>query len=107
MMSEELGLQPVESSPLSSGLVVGASYIVAAAVPLLPYLVFTGGRALLASMMLTASALYLVGVGKARITQRPEFRAGVEMMLTGLIGTGGCWAIGHVVARAFGAAVAP
>ena len=107
MMSEELGLQPVESSPLSSGLVVGSSYIVAAAVPLLPYLVFTGGLALLASMMLTASALYLVGVGKARITQRPEFRAGVEMMLTGLIGTGVCWAIGHVVARAFGAAVAP
>src|SRR6476469_1060113 len=70
MMSEELGLQPVESSPWSAGLVVGSSYIVAAAIPLLPYLVFGGHRALLMSMAMTAAALYLVGVAKARITQR-------------------------------------
>jgi VIT1/CCC1 family predicted Fe2+/Mn2+ transporter len=107
MMSEELGLQPVESSPWSAGLVVGSSYIVAAAIPLLPYLVYGGHRALLISMMLTAAALYLVGVAKARITQRPEFRSGAEMMLTGLVGTGICWGIGHAVAKAFGSAVLP
>ena len=42
MMSEELGLQPVESSPWSAGLIVGVSYIVAAAIPLLPYLFIPG-----------------------------------------------------------------
>src|SRR5262249_37328227 len=36
MMTEELGLQPVDSSPLSAGVVVGFSYVIAAAIPLLP-----------------------------------------------------------------------
>jgi VIT1/CCC1 family predicted Fe2+/Mn2+ transporter len=103
MMSEELGLQPIESSPLSAGLIVGVSYIVAAAVPLLPYLFFVGTRALLASMTLTAVALYCVGVAKARITQRPELRAGIETMMTGLVGTLVCWGIGRVVAHVAGA----
>lgn len=99
MMSEELGLQPVESSPWSAGLIVGVSYIVAAAVPLLPYLFYVGLRALFGSMALTAVALYGVGVAKARITQRPELRSGIETMATGLIGTGICWGIGRAVAH--------
>ncbi len=106
MMSEELGLQPVEGSPWSAGLLVGVSYILAAAVPLVPYLFLVGSRALLASMTITAAALYGVGVAKARLTQRPELRAGIETMMTGLIGTAVCWGIGRAVAHVAGA-VAP
>jgi VIT1/CCC1 family predicted Fe2+/Mn2+ transporter len=102
MMSEELGLQPVESSPWSAGLIVGVSYIIAAAVPLLPYLIWVGMRALLGSMALTAVALYAVGVAKARITQRPELRSGIETMMTGLVGTAICWGIGRAVAHIAG-----
>lgn len=105
MMAEELGLSPVESSPLSAGLVTGVSYMLAAAVPLLPYALLTGARALLGSAAITAVALYLVGVGKARITQRPELRAGIETMLTGLVGTAVCWGIGRAVAHLFGGAI--
>jgi vacuolar iron transporter family protein len=103
MMTEELGLSPVESSPWSAGLVVGFSYVLAAAVPLLPYLFLRDGQALIASMMVTAVALYAVGVAKARLTQRPELRAGIETMLTGLVGTAICWGIGRVVAHVAGA----
>src|SRR5262245_61450148 len=106
MMTEELGLTPVESSPWSAGLVVGFSYVLAAAVPLLPYLFLRGGRALVASMAVTAVALYAVGVAKARLTQRPELRAGIETMMTGLIGTAVCWSIGRAVAH-FAGAVTP
>jgi VIT1/CCC1 family predicted Fe2+/Mn2+ transporter len=102
MMSEELGLQPVEGSPVSAGLIVGISYVLAAAVPLVPYLFLVGTRALLASMTITAVALYAVGVAKARLTQRPELRAGIETMMTGLIGTAVCWGIGRVVAHVAG-----
>ena len=102
MMSEELGLQPVEGSPWAAGLIVGISYVLAAAVPLLPYLFLVGTRALLASMTITAAALYGVGVAKARLTQRPELRAGIETMMTGLIGTAVCWGIGRVVAHVAG-----
>jgi vacuolar iron transporter family protein len=106
MMTEELGLAPVESWPWSAGLVVGFSYILAAAVPLVPYLFLEGGRALLASAAVTAVALYAVGVAKARLTQRPELRSGVETMLTGLVGTGVCWGIGRAVAH-FAGGVTP
>jgi VIT1/CCC1 family predicted Fe2+/Mn2+ transporter len=99
MMSEELGLQPVEGSPLAAGFIVGISYVLAAAVPLLPYLFLVGSRALLASMTITAAALYAVGVAKARLTQRPELRAGIETMMTGLAGTAICWGIGRAVAH--------
>ena len=102
MMTEELGLQPVEGSPWSAGLVVGISYVLAAAVPLVPYLFLVGVRALLASMAVTAVALYAVGVAKARLTQRPELRAGIETMMTGLVGTLVCWGIGRVVAHVAG-----
>lgn len=106
MMTEELGLTPVEGSPLAAGVVVGFSYVLAAAVPLLPYFFFVGGSALAASMAVTAIALYLVGVAKARLTQRPELRAGVETMMTGLVGTAVCWGIGRAVAH-FAGGVTP
>jgi vacuolar iron transporter family protein len=84
--------------------VVGSSYVFAAAVPLLPYFFFAGMRALFASMAITAVALATVGVVKARLTQRPELRAGIETMMTGLVGTGICWGIGRVVAHLVGGA---
>lgn len=101
MMTEELGLSPVDSSPWSAGLVVGLSYVLAAAVPLVPYLFLLGNAALLASAAITAVALAAVGVAKARLTQRPQLRAGVETMMTGLIGSAVCWSIGRAVAHVF------
>ncbi len=107
MMSEELGLSPVESSPWSAGLVVGCSYVLAAAVPLFPYLFLLGWHALVVSVAVTSIALVAVGVGKARLTQRPQARAGFETMLTGLVGTAVCWAIGRGVAHLFGGGMTP
>ena len=69
------------------------SYVLAAAVPLLPYFFFVGTRALFASMVMTGRRC-TVGVAKARLTQRPELRAGMETMATGLVGTGICWGSG-------------
>jgi vacuolar iron transporter family protein len=102
MMTEELGLTPVEGSPLTAGVVVGFSYIVAAAIPLAPYLLTSGLRALFVSVVLTAFALLSVGVGKARLTQRPQLRGGLETMLAGLIGTAACYGIGQLGAHLLG-----
>ena len=43
-----------------------------------------------------------VGFVKARLTQRPELRAGIETMMTGLVGTAICWGIGRAVAHVVG-----
>ena len=107
MMTEELGLQPVDSSPMSAGVVVGGSYVIAAAVPLAPYLVLVGTPALAVSTAVTAVALGAVGVAKARLTQRPQLRAGIETMATGLVGTTICWGIGRAVAHFFGGGATP
>jgi vacuolar iron transporter family protein len=102
MMTEELGLTPVEGSPWSAGLVVGCSYIIAAAVPLAPYLFLTGLAALALSVVLTGGALLGVGIGKARLTQRPQLRGGIETMLAGLVGTAACYGIGQLGAHLLG-----
>jgi VIT1/CCC1 family predicted Fe2+/Mn2+ transporter len=96
MMSEELGLSPVEGSPWAAGLVVGFSYVVAAAIPLAPYLFASGLAALGISTAMTAAALLAVGVGKARLTQRPQLRSGLETMAIGLIGALACYGIGQL-----------
>jgi len=102
MMSEELGLQPSNDSALKAGVVVGASYLVAAAIPLLPYLLLATRLALVASVALTGLALVAVGVGKARFTQRPPSRAALETLIAGWLGTVVCWGIGQMAAHFIG-----
>ena len=102
MMSEELGLaEPIES-PLRAGLVVGLSYLLAAAVPLAPYLVLPLRAALAGSLVLTSIALFAVGVAKARFTQRKLARAGMETLVAGLAGTAVCYGIGQLAVLLIG-----
>ena len=96
MMAEELGLSPVDDPPLKSALVVGFSYFIAAAIPLIPYLFFEARAALIASIVVTAVALGAVGAGKARFTQQPATRGAVETIVMGLVGVGVCWGIGKL-----------
>jgi len=105
MMSEELGLAPAQQSALRAGLVVGASYLVAAGVPLLPYTFLPLRWALGASIVLTGVALVAVGVAKARFTQRPRLRAAVETLLAGWLGTAVCYGIGRVATHFLGSSV--
>jgi vacuolar iron transporter family protein len=102
MMSEELGLSPVEISPWRAGLTVGLSYVVAAAVPLIAYLFFRAQVALPVSIGLTSVALVGVGVAKSRFTQRPVALGAAETLLMGLSGTAVCYGIGQLVAHLLG-----
>ncbi len=96
MMAEELGLQPNEDPPLRAGLIVGTSYLVAATIPLLPYVFLEWHPALVASIVLTAIALGVVGVAKARFTQRSSVLAAAETIVMGLVGVGVCYGIGKL-----------
>lgn len=102
MMAEELGLSPAQESALKAGLVVGVSYLVASAVPLLPYVFLPLRWALLASIGVTGAALIGVGVGKARFTQRPPLRAALETLMAGWVGTAVCYGIGQLTAHFLG-----
>jgi len=102
MMSEELGLQPVDTSPWKAGVTVGLSYVAAAAVPLLSYVFLRAQAALLLSVALTSLALLGVGVAKSSFTQRPLARGALETLLMGLAGTAVCYGIGQLGAQLLG-----
>ena len=85
MMREELGFGADAADPPSrSALIVGAAYLLGAAVPLIPYLFVAQPTGTLASAIATVSALFVVGAAKTLVTTRPWWRSGLESMGIGL-----------------------
>ena len=85
MMREELGFTEENfESPLKSAIVVGASYLIGAAVPVAPYLFITPALGIIVSAIITVIVLFAVGAAKTIITARSWWRSGVESMLTGI-----------------------
>jgi vacuolar iron transporter family protein len=85
MMREELGFTEENfESPLKSSMVVGASYLIGAAVPVAPYLFIAPAEGVVISAIVTVLVLFAVGAAKTIITSRSWWRSGVESMLTGI-----------------------
>lgn len=100
MMREELGFHSESfEPPLRSGLVVGLSYLLGAAVPVIPYAVVPLPNAIAVSAFATVAVLFMVGAGKTVITARSWWRSGLESMLTGIAAA----AVTYSAGRLFGA----
>ena len=85
MMREELGFTEENfESPLKSSMVVGASYLIGATVPVIPYLFVVPSIGVMFSALATVLVLFGVGAAKTIITARPWWRSGIESMLTGI-----------------------
>lgn len=85
MMREELGFTSESfDPPLKSALVVGVSYLIGAAVPVIPYALVALPAAIAVSAITTVLILFIVGAGKTLITARSWWRSGIESMLTGI-----------------------
>ncbi|MFA6489228.1 MAG: VIT1/CCC1 transporter family protein [Candidatus Micrarchaeia archaeon] len=86
MMTEELGLTPVENiNPYRAAGVVGGSAIVGSIVPLVPFMFFGIGESIIYSLILSTLVLFAVGVYKARITVGNWFKSGIEMAAVGML----------------------
>jgi VIT1/CCC1 family predicted Fe2+/Mn2+ transporter len=84
MMREELGFNEESfESPVRSGIAVGCSYLIGAAVPVWPYLFFEPTRGIVISAISTIVVLFGVGALKTIITSRSWWRSGLESMMTG------------------------
>lgn len=94
MAEKELGI-PYEpaGSPLLDAATMGASFVVGAAVPILPYLFLGTTTGLVASVLLTLGTLFVMGVVKARLAGEHWARSGAE--IAGL--AGGAAALAYVV----------
>jgi VIT1/CCC1 family predicted Fe2+/Mn2+ transporter len=100
MMHEELGFSKSGGvPPLRSGIAMSLAYVVGAAIPIVPYAVIPGRAALAVSVAGTLGALFAVGAWKARLSQRPWWKAGAEMSVAGALGTLACYLIATGIAR--------
>ena len=103
-IQKELGLSPdVGGAAVGDALVVGLSYMVAAVIPLWPYLVLPlTAPALITSIVCTLVALFALGVAKGRVARQAWARSGVQVMLIGSASAAIGFAIGHVVTAVTG-----
>ena len=96
MLSEEHHLAPVNRrQALRSALVVGASALVGAIVPVAPF-AFAGAAAPWISVGVAAALLFAVGAYKARQTTSPIFRSAAELTAIGLLSAVAAWGIGRL-----------
>ncbi|MGH8298365.1 MAG: VIT1/CCC1 transporter family protein [Steroidobacteraceae bacterium] len=100
---EELGLNPDDlGSPWGAAAASFLSFAAGATVPLVPFLINMSGRhALAATAVLTAIALFAVGLALSLFTGRQALRGALRMVLIG----GGAGALAFLVGRALGAAI--
>ncbi len=97
---EELGFNPDElPSPLLAGAASFLAFGVGALVPLFPYLL--GARSFLACAVLSAFAMFGVGLLVSRFTRRPALRTGLRQLALGAVAAGATFLLGAV----FGTAV--
>ena len=64
--------------PVQAALVMGLSFAAGALIPLLPYLLLAGMKALYLSIALAALTLFSVGVFKGYLAAQPLFSSGLE-----------------------------
>ena len=98
LIFEEVGLDTRSiGSPLAAALSSFVAFTLGAFVPLLPYLLATGGLAFVASLAASLGALALLGVGISRLTRRSAIYGAVRQVLLGAVAAGVTFAVGRVV----------
>lgn len=95
---EELGLNPDElGSPWGAAISSFAAFAVGALVPVVPFLMLGGDRALIAGIAATAIALFVVGVTISLFTGRNAAWSGLRMLAIGAAAGATTYAIGKVL----------
>ena len=99
----ELGLAPQRlGEPLRDAAVMAAAFGAGALVPVLPFAFGAGYPALAASAALTAIALFLVGVLKARVAGVPALRSGLEVAVLAVASAAASFALGRLASLVLG-----
>ena len=89
LVEKELGISAQDTgSPIKDALVMGVSFILAAAIPIIPYLFLVGWPAIGVSVAAGLAALFVLGVGKGRLVQRSPLLQGLEILAIGAVSAG-------------------
>jgi VIT1/CCC1 family predicted Fe2+/Mn2+ transporter len=108
MVEKELGLAiEGDQNALRGALIMGASFGVAALVPIVPYLVVPMGLALYLSIALSAMTLFGMGAVKSRWTGRHWLPSGLEIFALGAVAGIAGYLFGTLLPSALGVAGVP
>lgn len=104
MLAEEHGLHREHPSPLKSGLVTFAAFVLIGMIPLLPLLITPLGTStqLHASVALAGIVFFAIGSLKSLFFGRPALKAGLTTLLTGGSAAALAYAVGYLLRNAFG-----
>jgi len=98
MMREELGLEEVKDKDIYTGsFVVFISALIGSFIPLAPFFFMSIRAATIASVILSALALLLVGIYKAKAIIGSPLKSGLQMVLIGM----GAALAGYVIGLVF------
>lgn len=98
MMRDEFGVgEESERSPFLASLLVMGAFLLGAAITVLPYAFVPPSQGLLASSGVSLAGLFLAGVGRAKASRLPPWRAGFEMVLVGLVAATATYGVGRLV----------
>jgi VIT1/CCC1 family predicted Fe2+/Mn2+ transporter len=96
---EAASLPELETYPWKHGLATMGAFVIAGAVPLLPYLVPGAADRLLSSSLLTSIALFVVGSSRALVTTDRWWKSGLETLLLGALVAVAAYGAGMLAAR--------
>ena len=100
LVEKELGISAEDTTnPIKDGLVMGTSFVLAALIPIVPYLFLDGGLAIGISVAGALTGLFVLGMGKGRLVQRSPVLQGLEILGIGAISAGLGFALGEVIPR--------
>lgn len=83
-------------SPILASVVMGVSYILAGAIPLIAYFVFPIALAIPISIAVTFVTLFCFGIWKASVTGQSKWRSSVEMVVVAGIASGVAYLLGFL-----------
>ena len=99
MMTMELGLEkPDPKRARTSALTIGGAYILGGSIPLSPYVFLSDAHtALLVSVVVTLTALFVFGAFKGHFTGTPPLRSGLQTLLIGGLAAAAAFGIAKLI----------
>ncbi|MCG3204635.1 MAG: hypothetical protein KCHDKBKB_01350 [Elusimicrobia bacterium] len=100
MAHKELGICPRSmEDPIGNALIMGLAYIIGGMIPVGPYFWWPVQKAIVLSIFLTASGLFVFGGVKGKLVHQVWWKSGLEMMgVAGIAGIAG-YVIGSLAKR--------
>lgn len=103
LLEKELGISPeITSNPYKDALTMGAAFVIAAMIPILPYFFLDISTALPASVAVTLTGLFVLGMWKGNLVKKSKWRHGLEVLVIGSVAAALSFGIGEGIPRIFG-----